>query len=381
MKIGILTHYYNTKNYGGLLQAYALVEFLRKNGFDAEQICYKLSGEPFGAKDKQPEPPISFFERAKRSLKYRLSWKRRYFKRYLLPRYDKFTEFQNRIPHSKKSYDKETIGNADGYDCYITGSDQVWNFQWFNPAFFLEFVQSPKKKIAYAASAGKSSFTEEEKAYLEAVLPSFDAISVRESDLVDVLKEIKGAKPAEYVLDSTLLLRTEDWDKIAAERLIEEKYAFCFFLGNDDEMKKLAASYAKEHGLKLALIPHTGWMNQFDLKFGDKRIDLAGPGDFVSLIKHAECVFTDSFHATAFSMQYQKEVFVFGRLGAQGMSSRIYTLTKLFGCEANFCDSEEKRTLAYVDSLEKIDYTKRRDAFEQMRQKSSQFLLNQLKET
>lgn len=399
MKIGILTHYYNTKNYGGILQAYALVEFLRKNGFDAEQICYKFGGKPFHVEEKkleqtaapleEAEMPISFFQRVKRSLRYRYGYYKlrkdeEYFKayqeKYLKPRYDKFTEFQNQIPHSEKSYDAETISSADGYDCYITGSDQVWNFQWFNPAFFLDFVKAPKKKIAYAASAGKSSFTDAEKGYLEAVLPSFDAISVRESDLVDVLKEVKGAKSAEYVLDSTLLLRPEDWDKIATERLIEEKYAFCFFLGNDDEMKRLEAAYAKKHRLKLAIIPYDCGMNRLDAKFGNRRVDLAGPGDFVSLIKHAECVFTDSFHATVFSMQYQKEVFVFGRLGAQGMSSRIYSLTKLFGCEANFCDSEEKRTLAYIESLGKIDYSRSKNAFEQLHKESSKFLLNNLYE-
>lgn len=67
---------------------------------------------------------------------------------------------ENKISHSATVYTAETIQNCQTYDVYITGSDQVWNPDWYEPAFFLTFVPNSRKKIAYAASLGHSSLTE-----------------------------------------------------------------------------------------------------------------------------------------------------------------------------------------------------------------------------
>ena len=169
---------------------------------------------------------------------------------------------------------------------------------------------------------------------------------------------------------------------MCCKRLIKEKYVFSFFLGNDDEMKKLAAKYAKQRHLKLAVIPFClnklFRQNKLDIIYGDKRIHNAGPREFLSLVKYSECVFTDSFHAMAFSIIFKKQFFVFDRLGFSGMSDRIRTMTKLIEYEDHFCDSTDKRTPGYITKVENkkeyFDLCKLND----LKKDSKEFLLNAL---
>ena len=396
MKIGILTHYYDTHNYGGILQAYALVEFLKKSGFDAEQICYELDLRPFCYKtdvktcqeEKKAENgdliKSDFLCRVIRSIEYRYNYYIKgtlenliykiYLRRYLGKRYEKFLEFQNLIPHSKKVYTTENIDDIlPNYDCFIAGSDQIWNFGWFSPVFYLEFVGSDKKKIIYAASAGKSQFNEKEIAYLRKVLPTFDAISVREKDLVMAYKAIVEGVFPRFVVDPVFLLDVDDWNKISKERLVKGKYLLSFFLGDDDQTKILAQRYAKKKKLKLVAIPFCMGFNETDISYGDKRMDVAGPRDFVSLIKYSECVFTDSFHATAFSIIFKKDFFVFERGRSGEMTSRIESITKLAGCEESFCNTNNRKTMEYIINKKQKDY--KTEALQNLKKESREFLL------
>ena len=161
-KIGIVTHYHNSVNYGGNLQAYALCSFLLNCGYDAEQICFPRYEKSLG---------ISFLSKSGKEI-FNVAIKRT--KRLLLlpsqrnklnnenvrtrslkqNRGKNFFYFsQKLIPHSKTVYTRKNIVDAvDVYDAFITGSDQVWKFDGYNPIFFLTFVPSNKTKISYAAS-------------------------------------------------------------------------------------------------------------------------------------------------------------------------------------------------------------------------------------
>ena len=394
MRIGILTHYHHSLNYGGMLQAYALVKYLQQQGFQAEQICYTISSEPFlspqkPAQTKQLEPHngklIKLFRRMYRAARYRLVYKRceQYYEKYkktMIPkRARKFAEFEDGVLHSQTECNPDTVLEmVKSYDFLITGSDQVWNFAWFNPAFFLDFPEYRGKKIAYAASAGKSEFCEQEAEYLKGTLASFNAVSVREADLVDVLDHLIETDTVEQTVDPTLLLSTEDWDEIASPRLIQEKYLFCYYLHNDENLRKLSEKFAKEHHLKLAVIPFPGIeFNLADVRFGKYRFDEADPSDFISLIKHAEYVFTDSFHATVFSLLYGKQFISFPRGDAQKMGSRLATLTEMFGCKERFCLANVQDRWSYIASLPliRVDY----ERFEVMKARSEAFLMHALR--
>ena len=389
-KIGIITHYYDSTNYGGNLQAYALCVFLSEQGYVAEQICFPLfersSKDRFISKSGK-EICQSVARKAKRLLL--LLFKRKCLKtesvkyqKYYQLKKKAFDNFNlNLIPHSKKLYSNDTIDETiDIYDAFITGSDQVWNFLWYNPIFFLAFVPESKQKISYAASMAMDSLTKKQANLVKKHLEAYKAISVREKESIAMLQDISPVE-VKLVLDPTLLLTKEDWNKVCADRLIEEDYVFCYFLGSNPKERETAEEFAKKRGLKLVAIPPIDILSKTqDESFGDLQMIDASPEQFLSLIKHAKYVFTDSFHAVVFSNIYQKQYFVFNRSAKAEMSSRITDITELFHQEDRFCAGKERESLTYVESLSDIDYTKENKDFEKLKRESIEFLEKNLKD-
>ena len=314
-KVGIVTHYYQSRNYGGVLQAYALCYKIKKivPAIQVEQICVPIT---------VPQK-ISFwkkvFQRAVNIIKYLTtgiftnSKKKREEKTHNVSERSKqaFETFtKNIIPHSEKYYDLQTIKECvNDYDIFITGSDQVWNFNWYNPIFFLDFVPNDKTKFSYAASFSMKKLNREQKRIIVCSLKDYKAISVRETKALDLLHGLTNIEP-EVVLDPTLLLTETEWADLCEERLIREKYVFCYFLSNDKKEREIVKQFAQSHQLKIAAIPHVGGaVRVHDIGFGDISFFEATPQQFLSLIKHAEYVFTNSFHAVAFSLLYKKQFF------------------------------------------------------------------------
>lgn len=347
-KVGIITHYYGSQNYGGLLQAYALCKKLNALGYDAEQIQYihKDVGEPNNAVRKWSTNRIA------NAFKIRISRvKEKDFFSNMKKRSKAIEEFRKNIPHSFEIYSKDTISQSnDLYDAFITGSDQVWNMDWYDEAYFLKFVEN-KPKYSYAASVGTNELTTERKKLFKENLMDYTKISVREKDSVELLQPLTKVE-VQYVLDPTLLLSKNEWDEICLGKRIQEKYLFCYFLGEGIVERQLAREYADAHELKIVTLPFlNGQKRKCDEKFGDVKLYDVSPGEFVSLIKYSDCVFTDSFHACVFSNIYEKNFFVFPRSGADKMSNRITSLITLFHNQEKFCDSSEKQSMKYINSI------------------------------
>lgn len=389
-KIGIITHYYDSTNYGGNLQAYALCVFLSEQGYAAEQICFPLFAR--SSKDRfiskcGKEIFQSAARKAKRLLL--LLFKRKCLKtesikyqNYYQTKKKAFYNFNHDlIPHNENVYTSGTIGETVKiYDAFITGSDQVWNLEWYNPIFFLAFVPNEKTKISYAASMAMDALTKKQANLIKKHLKGFQSVSVRETDSVSLLKSISPVT-VKFVLDPTLLLSQEDWDKVCADRFIEDDYVFCYFLGSNPNERKIAEEFAKKRGLKLVAIPPIDILSKTqDERFGDMQLYDASPEQFLSLIKHAKYVFTDSFHAVVFSNIYQKQYFVFNRSAKAEMSSRITDITALFHQEERFCAGKERENFTYVESLSDIDYTKENKDFEKLKRESIEFLEKNLKD-
>lgn len=368
MKVGIITFYHKSCNYGGTLQAYALSKAINKNS-DSQQILYK-SIQQIKCKSNNLESI------AKRLFNTILRRKRNVA---LKNRQLIFEIFRKIVPRSKMEYDIQTISKSlYDYDAFITGSDQVWNVEYYDEVYRLEFVPSTKYKFSYAAGISSGELTEEQKAVFKKALSTFDAISVREKSAVDVLQPLTDKK-VEWVLDPTLLLSREEWDEICSDRNISEKYVFCYFLGELSLKNKKIIEFAHSKGLKVVSMPYLAWTSKKDSDFGDYKIYDATPPDFISLIKHAEYVFTDSFHATVFSHIYHKNFFVFNRAGLNSMNDRIYSLTSLFDTQERFCDTKEKISLKYIEYLPPINYDKLYPKFEAMKERSISFLKDNLK--
>lgn len=387
-RIGILTHYYNSTNYGGSLQAYALCKVLSQIGHDAEQIRIDHTLDCQNLLDTSALAPLKRLvgKPVKRAAKKAITC--------VVPRLRRqqqakevqrttllkaFAPFHNATPHSETVYTAATIRNTcKDYDAFIVGSDQVWNPCWYFPPFFLSFVPSGTPKLAYAASIAQTSLPENVQKVFQNHLKDFSGISVREGDAVRLLQAIvPGA--VDCVLDPTLLLSLSDWAQIAAPRQVAEPYVFCYFLGDDPAIRQTATEYAKHKGVTLVTIPHAGGLiHENDSHFGDVQIETPSPEMFLSLIQNAQYVFTDSFHASVFSLIFQRQFVVFSRTSHRSMSSRLTHLTALFDIPERFCDAPEKFSFSHIINLPAIDYSAECQNFQTAKQKSLSFLMNNL---
>lgn len=367
--VGIITMFHKSSNYGGILQAYALVKVLKKHEIEAEQIRY----DNFSA--------FSFKRRLKNTL-YRL---------FSLVRYPGMLKYQRKIrkrvkiirkasaelvPHSREVYTERNIRKCkDNYEAFITGSDQVWHGEW--PAYFLEFVPGGIKKIAYAASTGKSRLSSSDINNIKGYVEDFAAISIREEDTAEVLRAAIPDMRIEWVLDPTLLLDELDWDEITTARRIDNPYMFCYFLGSDIRIRELARMYADRHDLKIVTIPHMqGSVESSDIEFGDVQVYDSTPQDFLGLIKYAGIIFTDSFHATIFASVFRRQFVAFGRTERKEMNNRMKTLTEMLGIGHRFISDDEEYTIEYIGGLHGIDYSHESVNYKKMKEKSLSFLIN-----
>lgn len=395
MRIGIITLYYKSINYGANLQAYALCKFLNNNGYDAEQICFKT-----GTSKKE-----SFFDRLKRIFSFGLGYmlsslkgklkafkmktkpsndgisedQRRQFKETIKTRQSAFEKFnQEIIPHSKTVYYADTIAQSvSNYDAFITGSDQVWNFRSYNPIYFLDFAPESKIKLSYAASFSMDRLERWQEKIVKKSLRTYKAVSVREQSSLKFIDCVDNVKEA--VLDPTFLLDIQDWSAVCSPRCINDKYVFCYFLGDNKKERELAEKFAKRNDLIIVTIPHAGGgMRIDDFSFGDIKMPAATPEQFLSLIKYADYVFTDSFHAVVFSNLFKKQYVVFDRNAKKQMTSRIKDLTALYGTENRYCSENEKLSIEYILNLQTIDYNEISEQIEYLKCKSKRFLLSNL---
>lgn len=286
----------------------------------------------------------------------------------------------NQIPHSNECYTESDIKNSvKKYDTFISGSDMVWNPDLFLSIFTLDFVPSTIPKFSYAPSMGVVSLNDNERKVYTEFLRDYQAVSVRESNAVFLLEDLSPV-PVEWVLDPTLILEREEWDEICSNRIIDEPYLFCYFLGNNISSRKAALEYSKKHNLKVVTIPFLrGGYRRCDWKFGDIQLSEVSPSDFISLIRYSEAVFTDSFHACVFSFLYQREMFAFRRGVGDKWGTRISSFLELIDCFSRYCDTDEKECMQYIESLPRIDYTAPFTDFENMKKKSLAYLEKNLK--
>lgn len=352
IKLGIITHYYKNNNYGGVLQAYALCKKLKDLGVDAYQISYRMCDKNIAYRSIC----IKTLVYCRRIIRECFNYVPHFSAQLKIKkRLHKINNFRNSIPHTKKTYDLKSVSRCNDFDAYIVGSDQVWNPAWIDDAFLLNFIHQ-KRKFSYAASIGVDKLDSADREKFQLALKDYSSISVREEEAVELLTQLTE-KNVELVLDPTLLLTGEEWSKLCERRCPQEEYVFCYFLGEQENQRKLAEAFAKEKGCQLLSVPYLGGRyRKVDKNFNSVKIYDVSPGRFISLIKNAKYVFTDSFHASVFSHIFHKDFFVFLPGEIKSTGCRLYTLTDMFATRERVCDTVEKKNICYLLSLPPIDY-------------------------
>lgn len=340
-KIGIITYYYKTTNYGGILQAYALCKYLNDMGAYAEQISYdydtNIIKKDVLHKLKNIVKKILQTIIQNKTEKIKIVNKKKAFK--------KFDE--SFIRSSKNIYTYESLKiNDPGDDVYICGSDQIWNPISMDENFFLMFVPKNKKKYAYAASIGADIISEENNKKYKEMLDDYNLISVRENSAKIFLEKI-GVK-AEIVPDPVFLLGQESWITFINHLNIrKDKYILTYFLGNSYALKGFAASLSYKYNIHIVDIsPFCCFENLMNVV--DKSD--AGPIEFLNYIYHAEYVLTNSFHCTAFSLIFHKKFLVEQKEQKMNITAndRIATVLSYFNLINRFINSDTKYNMESI---------------------------------
>lgn len=331
MKIKTITCH-DVYNAGAGLQAYALSTYLSNLGHDVEIIDYKpdyLSKHySFTRIDNRYNKPII------REL-YLLAKFPHRLKAYFSKRKKNYDNFKkNYLKVTSKQYisNDDLKNSLPQADIYIAGSDQIWNPNFPNgkdPAFYLNFVPDDKIKASYAASFSIDRIPDELKETIKNHIHRLDYVSVREKSGLNILNSM-DITDTYLVLDPVFLLSKSHWESITDSTVSKDKYVLVYDFDKSDVVKNVAEKIAKNKGIKIYSI--------FDNTYADKTFQYGGPLDFISLIKNAEYIVSNSFHATAFSIIFEKQLFVINR--KENLNSRMYDLTKSLGIENRLITDE-----------------------------------------
>lgn len=365
MKINIITCH-NVYNFGASLQAYALSQYLREQGHDVQIIDYlpnylrhyRLFGVSNSAYDK-PFVRIAYqLAKLPGRIRARKSGRKLAF--------DHFTA--EYLPLTQKHYDDYAALEKDppAADLYIAGSDQIWNPLFQNgkdPAFFLQFVKTGRM-ISYAASFSVPELPEDDSERMEGWLKGFDAIAVREDSALQILKSL--GLSGQLSCDPVFLLDTDHWAFLTkkAEALeLPEHYLLVYDFDSSSQVQEIALKIAKEKNLQI--------ISPFSASYADEVIAEIGPLEFLELVSEADAVLSNSFHATAFSMIFHKDVFVVRR--SEKINVRMTDLLETARLENLFIESPEA-----ILGIKAIDWTETDARLTALIENSKNYLLTQI---
>lgn len=335
MKIAILT-FHRALNYGAVLQAYALQKKVKEFNCDTQILNYKC---------EYLEKIYSPFYIQRKSIKKFLYMlcaigvvcKKRHI----------FSDFLKKYCIlSDKKYTYQNIKEADKeYDCFIVGSDQVWNYQLTNcdEIFFLNFAEKARR-ASYAASFGFSYIDTDYRERCRELLEKFDYLSVREKSGKMILKDLVD-KDVMCVPDPVFLLSAEEWKKMA-QITTHKPYILVYKLLNP-RVYDYAEALAKKTGKTIVEIQAP--IKQFR-KFEKYRVVTVE--QFLGWVLGADYIVTDSFHATAFSIIFNKTPKVILGAGKNNSNSRLTDMLQMFNLKDLIVNSE-----ITVDKVDEQEFT------------------------
>lgn len=341
MKIGIITLFHENYNYGAVLQAYALQKAIESIGNTAEIIDYDRTVEPIDSINNSLSLKLINKIRTLRTygdvynLLHILSSNKRFLAD-IQKRRNEFEKFYREYLKVSKYYNLGTIFTANNeYDGFICGSDQIWRPSSFDANFYLSFADKKKIRISYAASLGVKNLSSASEKEIVSRIGKLDAVSVREIETAELLNQFN--LNVKVNLDPTLLWNKQFWNEVAVETHYKKKsYILCYFIGENNANRNLAKKIARIKKMPLVAIPGISRIMPYDFHYADINETGASPNEFLGLIRDAALVVTDSFHACAFSVQFETPFVVTERFASKdvnSMNGRIYDLLKMFDLE------------------------------------------------
>ena len=363
MKIDVITRH-AVPNYGSLLQTYATQKTLEKLGYEAEIIDYIRDDEKYKnlvnslVKGKKWDKNIILRE------VYKIIQRPNYGTMY--KKFKKYREnFLNLTEIEYRNLD-ELKKNKPIADIYCSGSDQIWGNigkDEYDPVYFLEFLNG-ERCFSYSASFGKSELDKKLDNNLKQLLSKYETLLVREDTAKEILIN-KGFKNVEQVLDPTLLLSKEEWSNISSKKKNRKKYILVYQLHASKDFDKYAKKVKKKTGMKLLRISPS----LYHITRSGKLIYLPNQYEFLRYFKNAEYILTDSFHATAFSIIFNKN---FSVILPGKTSTRITSLLKMTNLESriikNFDDFSNINKNINYEEINNILQIKREESIELLKE-------------
>ncbi len=366
MKVAVIT-LKDSPNYGGILQAYALQEAIKKLGHECDLIDYMTDDfrKKFTFFGKPPRMKMIYWIYKKVQYPIMVCMMKK-----MMPFYDHMSLTRHfSLKDELKELNKK-------YDAFVTGSDQVWacDLNCYDDSYFMSFANPDKLKFSYAASFGRTleMMTEDEKSFISKQKIDFKCISVREASSVKICSSLWNRQDAQPVLDPTLLLDKDDWSKVSVKPS-KQKYVLCYLMQsrtNDTEALKFAKRIAKEKGLKLVKICR----GLTSLLWGET-LYVPTCEEWLGLFMNADYIVTNSFHGVAFSVNFNRNftAFVEGEL-EEGRNSRLFNISSALGLKSRIKQVGKSQE---IDSSD-IDYTIVNTKLESLRNRSIDFLFKAL---
>lgn len=300
MKVNVITRH-APANYGSLLQTIATQKIISDLGYECEIIDYIPKYET-GVR-------IAFTQ-----LKQKKKWNNNLIKKllYIAARepeniimYKKFSAMRKRTLNlgfrcCSIEELKETYRNETG-SIYVTGSDQVWgsvSTGIYDPAYFLDFIPKDARRLSFSSSFGKTAFDAQTKEEYKQLLLKYDAVTVREDSAVELINTM--GIHAEQILDPTLLLTSDEWEQYITPMRKPDRYVLVYQIHNNPGLDIYAKNFARYVDMPLVRI--SPLFHQ--AKRGGRFVYLPDIGGFLDLIKNADHMVTDSFHGTAFAINF-----------------------------------------------------------------------------
>lgn len=368
-KIGLLNFHYSNHNYGAVLQASALEYCIREKGYQVEHI------------DFIPQKKVSFIGKLKSKLKPIIQP----IDKFNLVTKDKvdfkpegsfvFEDFRKKWISRSITYNLiENLEKIKDYTDIIVGSDQVWRPYYtknFSKVYFLDFCGSSVNKVSYAASFGCDEWDKKNHSISEykPLLEQFDAISVRENTGVSICNDVFNIK-AEHVLDPTLLVGKEFFNRISGDiHYTENENLDIIYYKLDISSDFLSMIDVVTHENKRT------FSNIYYKKLEGVYL-YNSVEEWVSKIRDANLILTDSFHCVCLSLLFHKQFIVIAN-ETRGLT-RLISLLKPLGLEERICFNDlEIKEKILNDAI--IDYKVVDAKLSILREKSMSFLINSLR--
>ena len=348
-------------NHGASLQAYALQTYLESLGHTVEIIDYKpdyLSRHYLLWSVDNPvfdKPLVKQLYLLAKLPERLIALKRKRL-------FDEFTKKYLQLTSKRYHSNEELKAEPPLADMYIAGSDQIWNTLFQNgrdAAFYLDFAPASAKRISYAASFATEDVADEYRPFVCKMLQNFDAVSIRERCSLPLLTTL-GRADGIAVCDPVFLLSNAQWESLLPQQQNKEKYLLVYDTEFMSKVKEIAKRIAKEKNLKIYNVSASR------IGYADKDLWISSPINFVQLIRDASYVVSNSFHASAFSIVFERDFCVINR--SEDINERMKSLLSNY-------ELEERLVAGYSENILKpIDYQQVRPQVQKDIEYSKEFL-------